>query len=167
MKVEDLAASTQRLRARLGAFVVASSPPADGPPRWSEGLGAALQAADGDDRVIHLPIGAEQGDVGAPLDEGQDWSETLEAVHRASNTLLAREERVRDLETELREVSERSSQAIEQLHAQIAELEHELGRSEARRTAAETWLLRLHEAIRDRLGPTVDETDGQATELAG
>jgi chromosome segregation ATPase len=98
--------------------------------------------------VAPLRIGAapERPDAGS----GDDWSGTLDLVLRASEKLVASEERVRDLEVEVRELTESAAQEIQQLRAQVAVLQHQLSDADAARQHAEDWLRRLTEAVRER-----------------
>jgi chromosome segregation ATPase len=81
---------------------------------------------------------------------GEDWSGTLDLVLRASEELVASVERVRDLEVEVRELTESASQEIQQLRSQVADLQRRLDDAQSRRQHAEDWLRRLTEAVRDR-----------------
>jgi len=81
---------------------------------------------------------------------GADWTGTLDLVLRASEKLVASEERVRDLEREVRELTETASLEIQQLRAQVADLQRQLHDAEAGRRHAEDWLRRLNDAIRER-----------------
>jgi hypothetical protein len=82
-----------------------------------------------------------------------DWSGTLDLVLRASEKLVVSDERVRDLETEVRELSDAAALEIQQLRAQLADLQGQLTEAEAGRRHAVDWLRRLSDAVRDRLSP--------------
>jgi hypothetical protein len=92
-------------------------------------------------------IAEQEGQADAPAD---DWSGTLDMVLRASEKLVASEERVRDLEAEVRELTESASQEIQQLRVQVADLQRQLNEAEAGRRHAEDWLHRLTEAVHER-----------------
>jgi hypothetical protein len=78
------------------------------------------------------------------------WSGTLDLVLRASEKLVASEERVRGLEAEVRELTEMAALEIQQLRAEIADLQRKLHDAEAGRRHAEDWLRRLNDAVRER-----------------
>jgi hypothetical protein len=92
-------------------------------------------------------IPQEDGQAGPRPD---DWSGTLDLVLRASEKLVASDERVRDLEVEVRELTESASQEMQQLWAQVADLQRQLNEADAGRRHAEDWLRRLTEAVRER-----------------
>jgi hypothetical protein len=92
-------------------------------------------------------IPQEDGQAGPRPD---DWSGTLDLVLRASEKLVASDERVRDLEVEVRELTESASQEMQQLRAQVADLQRQLNEADAGRRHAEDWLRRLTEAVRER-----------------
>jgi small-conductance mechanosensitive channel len=79
--------------------------------------------------------------------EGKDWTETLELVHRAASRLVSTDERVRDLEAELRELSDSAAGEIQRLRAEVVDLQRQLDLAEAGRRHAEDWLRRLHTAV--------------------
>ena len=89
----------------------------------------------------------EDGQAGPRPD---DWSGTLDLVLRASEKLVASDERVRDLEVELRELTESTSAQIDEMRAQVADLQRQLHEAEAGRRHAEEWLRRLTQAVRER-----------------
>ena len=89
----------------------------------------------------------EDGQAGPRPD---DWSGTLDLVLRASEKLVGSDERVRDLEVEVRELTESASQDVQQLRAQLADLQRQLAEADAGRGHAEEWLRRLTEAVRER-----------------
>ncbi len=94
--------------------------------------------------------------------ERPDWSEALALVHRAGNAHAEAQERARQLETDLRELSEGASRAIERLQKQVEDLQRQLDQSEARRAHAEDGLLRLCTAIREHF-PGSGETEAERT----
>lgn len=123
-------------------------------------------------RVVHLDADGRSSDTARQLAEltaavearrapDIDWTETLDLIERTGAALTAREERTRELEGEVRELAERTTTEIQRLQAQIAALEERLHVSERRRTHAEDWLRRIHEAIVDRfdLGPVAGAED--------
>ena len=115
--------------------------------------------------VVEPQAPVEAGSEGQENAVGRpDWSETLALVHRASETLVESQERTRELETKLRELSEGASRGIERLQEQVENLERELEQSEARRTHAEDALLQLCTAIREHF-PGSGETSGELTEV--
>src|SRR5688500_18881477 len=77
----------------------------------------------------------EQG--AAPASEGRDWTETLDLVHRAASRLVSTDERVRHLETELRDLSDSAAEEIQRLRAEVVDLQRRLEAAEAGRTHAE------------------------------
>jgi chromosome segregation ATPase len=109
--------------------------------------------------VIEPRPSVETGGKGQEHDvERPDWSEVLALVHRAGNAHAEAHKRARQLETELRELSEGASRAIERLQKQVEDLQRQLDQSEARRAHAEDGLLRLCTAIREHF-PGSAETD--------
>ena len=107
----------------------------------------------------------ENGGKGQEPDaEHPDWSEALALVHRAGNAHAEAQERARQLETDLRELSEGASRAIERLQKQVEDLQRQLDQSEARRAHAEDGLLRLCTAIREHF-PGSGETSVERTEV--
>ena len=109
--------------------------------------------------VIEPRAPVETGGKGQEHDvERPDWSEALALVHRAGNAHAEAQERARQLETDLRELSEGASRAIERLQKQVEDLQRQLEQSEARRAHAEDGLLRLCTAIREHF-PGSGETN--------
>ena len=105
---------------------------------------------------------------GEPNGEGQehestDWNETLALVHRAGDAHAEAQERSRQLETQLRDLGEGASRAIDRLREQVADLQRQLDESEAHRAHAEEGLLRLCTAIREHF-PGSGETSVERTE---
>ena len=92
-----------------------------------------------------------------------DWNETLALVHRAGETLAESREATRALETQLHELGEGASRAIDRLQEQVADLQRQLEESEARRAHAEEGLLQLCTAIREHF-PGSGETSVERTE---
>jgi small-conductance mechanosensitive channel len=115
---------------------------------------------DADDDYRRKPQNASdapaQNVTAIPQEDGQagprpdDWSGTLDLVLRASEKLVASDERVRDLEVEVRELTESASQEMQQLRAQVADLQRQLNEADAGRRHAEDWLRCLTEAVRER-----------------
>ena len=89
----------------------------------------------------------EDGHAGA---SGEDWSGTLDLVLRSGERLVARDERVRDLEAELRELTDTTALRMQQLRAQIADLQSQLDEAQAGRRHAEEWLRSLNDVVRER-----------------
>ncbi len=92
-------------------------------------------------------IGPDNAQAGSSV---EDWSGTLDLVLRAGERLVASDERVRDLEGELRELTDTAALEIQQLRAQVADLQRQLNAEEAGRRHAEDWLRRLNDAVRER-----------------
>lgn len=93
---------------------------------------------------------------GETAPSGNDWTGTLDLVLRAGESLIAGQERVRDLEAEVRDLSESASLEIQQLRAEVADLQRQLHEAEAGRWHAEDWLRRLTDAVRARFSPEQD-----------
>ena len=85
----------------------------------------------------------------------EDWTGTLDLVLRAGERLVESNARVRDLEIELRELTQSASDEIERLRAQLVDLQGQLAAAEAGRRHAEDWLRRLTDAVRERFSPEV------------
>jgi hypothetical protein len=115
--------------------------------------------------VVEPRAPVEAGDEGQEhAVERPDWSETLSLVHRAGETLVGSQERTRELESKLRELSEGASRGIDRLQEQVEDLQRQLEQSEARRAHAEDGLLRLCTAIREHF-PGSGETSAERTEV--
>ena len=98
---------------------------------------------------------------------GEDWSGTLDLVLRAGEKLVAGEERVRTLEAELRGLTESTSQAIQQLRAQVSDLQDQLDNAAAGRGHAEDWLRRLSDAVRERFNfEAVQDSETRAAQVS-
>ena len=120
------------------------------------------------DSVRFSPIGSR-----APVKTGSDgqehdvvrtdWSETLALVHRAGDAHAEAQERARQLETQLQEVGEEASRAIDRLQELVGDLQRQLEASEARRAHAEEGLQRLCTAIREHF-PGSGETSVERAE---
>jgi hypothetical protein len=82
----------------------------------------------------------------------QDWGETLQMVHRASDLLRAAEERVRELEASNRDLAERAAMQAEALQGRLLQAQVRADEAEQRRKEAEEWLRRIHGAIVENLG---------------
>ena len=123
---------------------------------------AEVESADGAQedyrRKPRHDVDAHRDDQAQESSAGEDWSGTLDLVLRAGEKLVASEERVRTLEAEVRDLTETTSQEIEGLRAQVAELQGQLHEAQAARRHAEDWLGRLSEAVRERFtfGPVQD-----------
>ena len=98
--------------------------------------------------------------------EGKDWTETLELVHRAASRLVSTDERVRDLEAELRELGDSAAEEIQRLRAEVVDLQRQLDAADAGRRNAEEWLRRLHTAVLEQFSAQLEparDTDAQVS----
>jgi small-conductance mechanosensitive channel len=98
--------------------------------------------------------------------EARDWTETLDLVHGAASRLAATDERVRDLETELRDLSDSAAEEIQRLRAEVVDLQGRLEAAEARRTHAEDWLRRLHASIVEQFAPQLGPSRDSETPIS-
>jgi hypothetical protein len=98
--------------------------------------------------------------------EGKDWTETLELVHRAASRLVSTDERVRDLEAELRELSDSAAEEIQRLRAEVVDLQRQRDIAEAGRRHAEDWLRRLHTAVLEQFSAQLEPAHETATQVA-
>ena len=96
----------------------------------------------------------------------EDWSDTLDTVHRAAEALRAREDRIRALEGELGQVRDESSETVAALRAHVASLQEQLASVDERRAHVERWLTRLHDTILERLTPN-STVQGNTSRLTG
>ncbi len=92
-------------------------------------------------------------DDALPGSSAEDWTGTLDLVLRAGERLVESDARVRDLEVELRELTQSASDEIERLRAQLVDLQGQLASAEAGRRHAEDWLRRLTDAVREHFSP--------------
>ena len=98
--------------------------------------------------------------------EGRDWTETLHLVHRAASRLVSTDERVRDLEAELRELSDSAAEEIQRLRAEVVDLQRQLDAAEGGRRHAEDWLRRLHTAVLEQFGAQLEPARETATQVS-
>ena len=148
-----MAGRDQDLLTRAAALIGKANRGAVGPDPESRSPEAVRQIADLTDAVE-----SRQAQV--------DWNETLELIERTGTAISARDERTRELEAEVRDLADRTTQEIQRLQAEIATLEDRLQASEARRTHAEEWLRRVHDAIIDRFSGATAATEEAGQEEA-
>jgi small-conductance mechanosensitive channel len=98
--------------------------------------------------------------------QARDWTETLDLVHGAASRLAATDERVRGLETELRDLSDSAAEEIQRLRAEVVDLQGRLEAAEARRTHAEDWLRRLHASIVEQFAPQLEPSSESETPIS-
>jgi hypothetical protein len=137
-----------------------------------ERLGTLLRTGSAGDRIVELnvvndvkAVVATGPDIAGQPVSPQDWTHTLDAVHRASDVLRAREERITTLENELNELRAESSETVAALQSHVASLQEQLASMDERRVYAEQWLRRLHEAVIEKLrldDPSREESSRRA-----
>lgn len=93
-------------------------------------------------------------DVDIPSVAGRDFASALDLIREASEAIHASEERANDLADELALAKERADEQIQTLEGQAAATDRRLQKAEeraraaeARASAAETWLIRIHDAV--------------------
>lgn len=107
----------------------------------------------------------------------RDWSSAIELIEEASQAIRINEDRVRDLEEQLHDVTRQADEEVQRLNLQIAAADQKLQlmttaarAAEARAIEAETWLARVHDAVVKTLKPglratrTLDDGSGQTSE---
>src|SRR4051794_12155372 len=80
------------------------------------------------------------------------WSETLDLVVHATETITAAQGRIADLELRNRELETRFAEELRMLSARVSAAEQELTRTEARRIAAEERAERAHQRAETATG---------------
>lgn len=122
------------------------------------------------DKVVNLaPRGAEgppteadapsQGEGGAPP-TSVELSSAIQLVHEASEAIRISEERAWELEAQLDSFAIEAAEEMRRLNAALTASEQKLARTEerlrsadARAHEAETWLVRLHDAVHSAFMP--------------
>lgn len=122
------------------------------------------QAGRPGDKIVNLALptdsqgASETGSVSvAPT---REWASAIELVREASEAIRISEERAAELEVQLRSVVDQAEGEMKLLHEQISShqqtierLEDHLRRTEKRAKDAETWLIRLYDAVFTAFGP--------------
>jgi len=117
-------------------------------------------------RASVTPVRPPEPEQPEAAPEGRDWTETLHLVHRAASRLVSTDERVRDLEAELRELSDSAAEEIQRLRAEVVELQRQLDAAEDGRRHAEDWLRRLHTAVLEQFGAQLEPARETTTQVS-
>lgn len=147
-------ATIERLQIATPLRPLPERPAADASAMIAEpGLSAEHQAA---------PVGGE-----LPSIAGRDFASALDLIREASDAVRLSEERANDLEHQLGQVSARAVEQIRALEAQVAATERRMQKAEerarlaeSRAASAETWLIRLHDAITSSFRPSAAPEPG-------
>ena len=109
------------------------------------------------------PAAIEPSQLRGRAIDAPDLNNILAMVSRAGDAIVESRQRIIQLESQLRDVSERASRAMDKLQNDVESLQRQLQDSEARRDRAEDGLLRLCAAIREQF-PSARESDAQSPE---
>ncbi len=110
----------------------------------------------GDKVISFSPAGSEgaSSDGAAPSLPQRDWVSAIDLVQEAAEAIRISEERAVDLENQLRNVIAQAEDEVRQLQKTIAsnqlllsQAEDRARRAETRAKEAETWLVRIHDAV--------------------
>ncbi|GJE70644.1 TolC family protein [Methylorubrum podarium] len=132
----------------------------------------------GDKVITFSPAGSEGGSSseGGASPPQRDWVSAIDLVQEAAEAIRISEERAGELENQLRNVIAQAEDEVRQLQKTIAsnqvllaQAEDRARRAEARAKEAESWLVRIHDAVFSAFGAkakpgTAESTDtGQDT----
>ena len=99
-----------------------------------------------------------------PSIAGRDFASALDLIREASEAVRISEDRANDLEHQLAQMTARANEQVRALEAQLLATERRMQRAEerargaeARADNAETWLIRLHDAITSSFKPAGSE----------